>query len=109
MDACTSCPPFLSTSTNRTRIVLPKPVIESVAPIQSGKFKITVGPVPTSRGYELRYKNGTPDYISAGVFTSSRIPLENLTPGGFYTVQVRAIGGLTGYSDWSNPATSIAM
>lgn len=100
---------FLATSTNRARIVLPQPTIKSVVPIQSGKFKVTVNPVPTGRGFEVRYKNGTPEYVSAGVFTSSRILLENMTPGSSYAVEARAIGGLTGYSDWSSPTTCIAM
>lgn len=101
---------FQATSTNRTRIVLPQVVVKSVLNPQSGSFRIVVLPVSTSRGYELRYKNGTGDYLSGGISTSSRdIPLPSLTPGSTYTVQVRAIGGLTGYSDWSDPITRMAM
>lgn len=101
---------FFVASTNRTRIVLPQTVIRMVATVQSGLFKVTVNPVPTSRGYELRYKNGTGDYINGGIFTSSRsIMLQNLAPGSTYTVQVRAIGGLTGYGDWSDPVSRMAM
>ena len=101
---------FLPASTNRARIVLPQVVIKSLVTLQSGVFKITVHPPPTARGYELRYKNGTGDYINGGIFTSSRnIILQGLTPGSTYTVQVRAIGGLTGYSDWSDPILRMAI
>ena len=101
---------FQVTNTNRTRIVLPQVVVENVLNPQSGLFRIVVQAVSTSRGYELRYKNGSGDYVAGGVFTSSRgILLPNLTPGSNYTVQVRAIGGITGYSDWSDPVTRMSM
>ncbi len=101
---------FHVASTNRTRIVLPQATIRNLVTVQSGLFKIIVNPLPTSRGYELRYKNGTGDYIPGGVFTSSRgIMLPNLTPGSTYTVQVRGIGGLTGYGDWSDPVSRMAI
>lgn len=101
---------FFVASSNRTRIVLPQTSIRTVAIVQSGLFKIIVNPVPTARGYELRYKNGTGDYLNGGIFTSSRaITLQNLTPGSTYTVQVRALGGITGYGDWSDPVSRMAM
>ena len=47
---------------------------------------------------------------AVGVFTYSRpILIENLTPGTTYTMQARAIGGSTGYSDWSDPVSHMAM
>lgn len=101
---------FEAASTNRARIVLPKAVIKSIKPIQSGVFNIVAEPSPTARGYEMRYKNGTGDYINGGFFTSSRaILLEGLTPGSTYTVQVRAMGGLTGASDYSDPISQMAI
>ena len=47
---------------------------------------------------------------SGGLFTNSRsMPLNGLTPGTNYTVQVRAIGGSTGYSDWSDPVSHMSL
>jgi len=41
---------------------------------------------------------------SGGHFTGSRsIRISGLTPGGLYEIQIRAIGGSTGTSDWSDP------
>ena len=42
------------------------------------------------------------------MFTQARkIILTGLTSGTIYNVQARAIGGSTGYSDWSNPSSHI--
>jgi hypothetical protein len=58
-------------------------------------------PVTNARAYEVQYKNGG-GWLPAGIFTQARrIEINGLTPGSAYTVQVRAIGGSTGYSDWT--------
>jgi hypothetical protein len=38
-----------------------------------------------------------------------RLVLENLTPGTVHAIQVRAVGGSTGYSYWSDPVSHMAM
>ena len=35
--------------------------------------------------------------------------MERVIPGVVYTIQVRAIGGLTGYGDWSDPISRMAV
>jgi hypothetical protein len=101
---------FQSTKTTRTRIMLPQPEIVRLDCPQSTFLGVRVKPVPTSRAYEVRMKNGTGDYQTVGIFTYARlITVPGVIPGQIYTVQVRAIGGLTGYSDWSNPASRMAM
>jgi chitodextrinase len=43
---------------------------------------------------------------TAGLFTNSRsMTVAGLVPGTTYSFQVRAVGGSTGYSDWSNPVS----
>jgi hypothetical protein len=37
------------------------------------------------------------------------IVVPGLTPGAMYDVQVRGIGGTTGYSDWSDPVSHMCM
>ncbi|HEY3663981.1 MAG TPA: fibronectin type III domain-containing protein [Chthoniobacterales bacterium] len=45
------------------------------------------------------------------VFTgdSRHIIFDGLTAGKIYTIQVRALGGSTGESDWSDPVSHMAM
>ena len=101
---------FEAASTNRTQVMLAKPVVLRVDNPQSTKLGVTVQPVPTARAYELRLSYGASGWQAVGVFTYSRpILIENLTPGTTYTMQARAIGGSTGYSDWSDPVSHMAM
>jgi hypothetical protein len=101
---------FQAISTNRAQIVLPQAVIKTVGTPQSTKLSTTVNPLKTARGYEVRYKTETGEYLTARFSTSSRnILIEGLTPGVVYTVQARAVGGLTGYGDWSNPVSRMAI
>ena len=45
-------------------------------------------------------------FVSVGLFTNLRnIPVNDRIPGRLYAFQGRAIGGLTGYSDWSDLVT----
>ena len=100
---------FQAVSNNRAQIVLPQATIRTVANVQSTKLGMTVDPLPTARGYEVRYKWNNGEYVPVGVFTSSRgILLEALTPGVVYTMQARGIGGQTGYGDWSDPTSRMA-
>jgi hypothetical protein len=49
-----------------------------------------------------------PGWKPAGSFTAARrIILTSLTSGTVYNVRARAIGGSTGYSDWSDPSSHI--
>ena len=62
-----------------------------------------------ARSYEVRVRAGTQEWKSIGVYTNSRgMLLENLIPGQTYEIQVRAVGGTTGYSDWSDPILHMA-
>jgi hypothetical protein len=50
--------------------------------------------------------NAPGPWQAAGLFTDSRsVSITGLTPGTTYVFQVRAVGGSTGYSDWSNPVS----
>ncbi|NOS68990.1 MAG: fibronectin type III domain-containing protein [Verrucomicrobia bacterium] len=43
-----------------------------------------------------------------GCEANSGVLLDGLTPGATYAVQARAVGGTTGYSDWSDPVSHMA-
>jgi hypothetical protein len=66
--------------------------------------------VRNARAYEVQFKNGTGGWQPAGIATQARrIEINDLTPGNTYSVQLRAIGGSTGYSDWSDPVSRMAV
>ncbi|HET7625016.1 MAG TPA: fibronectin type III domain-containing protein, partial [Verrucomicrobiae bacterium] len=65
--------------------------------------------VPTARAYEVRMSHGDEGWQVVGIFTQSRMTLQNLTPGTTYTVQARAIGGSTGSSEWSDPVSHMSL
>jgi hypothetical protein len=95
---------------DRTQIPLPQPLVERIDNPMSRQLGLKLRPVPTARAYEVQVRYGTNGWEAVGVFTDSRrIIVPNLTPGTVYTLQARAIGGLTGYSDWSDPVSRMAM
>lgn len=95
---------------NTVQTPLPKPVIENIDNLQSTLVMFRLKPIPNMRSIEARRRvHGVGDYQPAGLFTQARkIQQENLTPGTSYDWQFRAVGGSTGYSDWSDPITHMA-
>ena len=96
-------------STNRTQIQLPKPVIDRVDNPMSTQLGLRLKSVPTAAAYEIRMSYVAGQWEAVGVFTQSRVVIPDLTPGTTYTLQARAIGGSTGYSDWSDPVSHMSM
>ena len=102
---------FEAASTNHAQTALDQPVIAKVENGNSGQLLVTIKPVANARAYEVRSAligaGGTPGpWQGGGLFTSSRaMPVSGLTRGQDYALSVRAIGGSTGYSDWSDPTT----
>jgi hypothetical protein len=82
------------------------PSIARVDQGNTGQLLVTIKPVPKARSYELRYAL-VPAGGATASWTTTLVPstkpataINNLTPGGKYTFQVRALGKL-GLSDWS--------
>ena len=81
----------------------------------TGQLLVKVTPSANARCYEVRFAvigtGGTPGpWQSGGLSSNSRsMPLNGLTPGTSYSVQVRAVGGSTGYSDWSDPVSHMSL
>ncbi|HMJ90382.1 MAG TPA: hypothetical protein VK530_11225 [Candidatus Acidoferrum sp.] len=101
---------FEAVSTNRTRTQLPQPLIERIYSPVSTVLAVQVQSLVNGRAYDVRAKNATTDYVLIGTFTYSRpIFIYDRVPGQIYTVQARAVGGSSGYSDWSNPAVIMAI
>lgn len=106
---------FLAASTNHASSPLATPSIKDILNSGSGKLTVRIAVVPNARAYQARYALIPPGgaagpWEDGGTFTSSRgILLTGLTPGGNYQVQVRAVGGSTGYSEWSNAVSHMSL
>ena len=101
---------FQAMSTNRAQTPLDKPTSLVIDNGGSGQLVASVDPVKNTSLYEGRVKGSTGDWLPS-VFTgdSQHIEFNGLTPGQNYTIQVRALGGSTGQSDWSDPSTHMCM
>lgn len=100
---------FWNNSTDRTRKPLPKPVVLDIDNFASTQLMVRLAAVANARSYEFRVRVGSGEWRNAGVFTKSRgVLLEGLVPGTVYEIQARAVGGTTGYSDWSDPISHMA-
>ncbi|MGH7953394.1 MAG: fibronectin type III domain-containing protein [Limisphaerales bacterium] len=100
---------FQVNSTNTAQSPLDTPIIAQITNEMSGSLSVRVKGVANARAYEAQTKNGA-GWTPAGTFTQARnMVLPGLTPGQVYSVQVRAVGGSTGYSDWSDPVSHMAM
>jgi hypothetical protein len=106
---------FEAVSSNRTKSALAKPSIVGVDNGNSAQLLVKVTPVAHARCYDVRYAalaaGGTPGaWVSGGLFTNSRsMTINGLTAGTTYSIEVRAIGGTTGYSDWSDAVSHMSM
>ena len=70
-----------------------------------------VNPVKNSRMFEGRASadNGATWLPTVLTGDSRHILFTGLTPGQEYTIQIRALGGSTGQSDWSDPVKHRSM
>lgn len=106
---------FEAVSTNRASSPLSAPTIRDILNGNSGQLILRVTPVANAKNYETRYAaigaNGAPGpWQNGGTIGNSRsIPINGLTPGTNYSFQVRAVGGSTGYSDWSDPVSHMSL
>jgi chitodextrinase len=88
---------------------LATPAILGVTNGASTTLTLNVEVVTNAKAYEVRQSTTAGTWQDAGTYTQARrIVVEGLTPGTVYTFQVRAVGGATGYSDWSDPISHMA-
>ena len=101
---------FQMQSTSRSSTPLEKPQGLNIKNGGAGQLVARVDPVKNANMYEGRAKAVNGDWLPS-VFTgdSRRITLSGLSPGTSYTIEVRALGGSTGQSDWSDPSSHMAM
>jgi hypothetical protein len=100
---------FQAASTNRTSSPVSRPIILQISNPREGQLGLRLQPVPNARGYQARCSTDGTTWQDAGIYPNTRLVLTDLTPGQRYNVQVRAIGGSTRYSDWSDPQSRRVM
>ena len=101
---------FQAMSTNRASAPLDQPQDINVNNGNTGELIASVKPLANSSMYEARAKADGADWLpSAFSGDSRRITIDGLTPGTMYTVEVRALGGQTGQSPWSDPTSHMSM
>ncbi len=97
---------YTAASQNRAQTQLVRPMILKILNEGSGALTLRVRPSANARNYQVQIQVGDGGWQEAGIFPKARrMVVPNLTPGTVYNFRVRALGGKTGYSDWS-PVTS---
>ena len=101
---------FEACSTNRASVPLAKPAITAIVNETSGQLLVRGTAVLNARSYQAQMStDGGQTWKDMGDFTGARrMVLAPVTPGTVYTVRIRAVGGSTKYSEWSDPSSHIA-
>ena len=96
--------------TNRSSSPLDTPSVTELSNLATTQFLLRLTPITNARNYQAQISTaGNNGWQDAGIFSQARrIVLRTLTPGTIYNVRARAIGGSTGFSDWSVPASLMA-
>jgi hypothetical protein len=101
---------YFANSTNRAQSPLDKPAITGIENAAAQQLLVRVTPIDNARSYHVQTNSGSNGaWQDAGIHPQARrIVLPGLTSGTVYNVRVRAIGGSTGASDWSDPQSHIS-
>lgn len=92
------------------QLQLVKPNISRIRNERSTQLVVGVTPVPTARSYEAQVRIGNGPWQGAGTHPQARrMVLKDLVPGTLYSIRIRAVGGSTGYSDWSDAVSHMCM
>ena len=101
---------YLPTSTNHSQSELDSPLISSIDNGPTGQLIAHLLPVDNAHSYQVKVMTPDGKVVTQVDSTQARnVAIPGLTPGIVYTLQARAVGGLTGYSDWSDPVSHMCM
>jgi hypothetical protein len=100
---------YEAVSTNRTQVPLLTPLIVAIKTDITGQLGLRLKAVANARAYQAQYSEDGLVWKDGGTFPSTlRVAVSGLTRGRVYTVQVRAVGGSLGFSQWSDPQSRMA-
>lgn len=101
---------FSAASQNHAPSPLARPIILKILPERTTQLTLRLTPIANARSYQAQVRVGEGDWQEAGISSRARrMELKNLKPGTIYEVRVRAIGGSTGYSDWSAAISQMSL
>ncbi len=106
---------FQAASPVRVKGPLPKAVIATVENGHTTQLLVTMDTMAKAKAFELyiaMVANGATigDWKLVATYGNGRKMLVNgLTPGTTYAFKARAVGGTTGYSDFSDPVTHMSL
>ncbi len=90
--------------------ILLTPAIKAILNFMTTQLKLRVTTVPNANSFEAQYRIAGGAWVPCGSFPNSRaIIITGLVPGVMYEFRVRAVGGLTGWSAWSDTASHMCM
>jgi hypothetical protein len=100
---------YLAIDTNRSQSELDTPSL-TVDNGNSTQLIAHVPPVANAHSYQVQAMTPDGKVVATVVSTQGRnIVVPGLTPGVVYTLQARAVGGSTDFSDWSDPVSHMCM
>lgn len=101
---------FTNASPNRAQSPLLTPAILKILNERSGQLTLRVKSVPNARNYQVQIRTGEGEWQDAVIHSKARrIEVPNLMPGTVYQFRVRALGGSTGTSDWSQVTSRMSL
>ena len=107
---------FAAASTSHVQAHLAAPFILRILNGNTGQLRVKLRePIAHAKCYELRYAVIGSDGVvglwqNGGLSSNFRaLALNGLTPGTTYNIEIRAIGGSTGYSDWSTFVSHMSL
>lgn len=101
---------YTAASRNSAQTPLVKPWVRKILNNGTGQLLLRITSIANARNYQVQIQIGDGAWQEAGIFSRARrIVLANLTPGTVYNIRVRALGGSTGYSEWSNVTSRMSL
>jgi hypothetical protein len=106
---------FRPVSTNNAQQQLPTPSVPRLRQGISGQMLLKTKPIPNAKLYETEVAvidadGASGPWKTGGFSTDSRsMAVSGLTPGTIYAFRIRAHGGSTGFSDWSDPVRRMCI
>jgi hypothetical protein len=101
---------FLLASTSHTSSPLPKCVLRTVTNGATTQLIAEAEPMDNATGWEARtWVGNNPPQHAECLKPTRKMTIINQIPGTLVNVQMRAQGGSTGFSDWSDPVQHMCM